>query len=148
MAKVKAIPDGYHTLTPFFCVKGAAEAIEFYKKAFGAEERMRMPGPDGSLMHAEIRIGDSVLMLTDAVKEAPTLSSAHVYVNDVDGFYKRATDAGCRAVAPPTNMPWGDRFARLEDRWGNRWSVATHVEEVSEEEMRRRMAQAQAQAGH
>lgn len=135
----KPIPDGYHAITPYFCVEGAAEFIEFCKKAFGAEEQSRMPGPDGKIVHAAIVIGDSPVFVTDAIQDAPTSSATHLYVSDVDAAWKRVTGAGAKGTQPPTDMPWGDRYARFTDPWGNRWSMATHVEDVSREEMRRRI---------
>jgi uncharacterized glyoxalase superfamily protein PhnB len=142
MGQVKAVPDGYHTVTPFLNVKGAAEAIEFYKKAFGAEEQSRMPGPDGKLMHAVIKIGDSVVMLSDAVMNAPTTSSLHIYVTDADAVWKRAVAAGAQIAMPIADMFWGDRYGLLSDKWGNRWGIATHKEDVPPAEMPGRAAEA------
>jgi PhnB protein len=139
MGNVKAIPDGYHVVTPYFCVKGAAEFIEFLQKAFGAEERVRMPGPQGAVMHAELTVGDSVVFVTDAINDPPTSCATHLYVNDVDAAFKRATTAGIKPTQPPTDMPWGDRWARFSDAWNNRWTMATHIEDVSADEMRKRM---------
>jgi PhnB protein len=150
--KVKAIPDGYRTLTPYLVVKGADKAIEFYKKAFGAEEICRMPGPDGkSVMHAELRIGDSMLMLSDEFPQGGSVSPAtlkgttsaiHVYVNDVDSIFNRAVSAGAKAAMPLQDMFWGDRFGKLTDPFGHSWSLATHKEDVSPEEMQKRAAAA------
>jgi len=144
----KAIPEGYHTVTPALTVKNGAEAIEFYKKAFGAEEVMRVHGPDGkSLMHAEIRVGDSRIMLgeewPDAGQRAPSsvgaaTSSLYLYVADVDAAFKRAVTAGAKALMPVTDMFWGDRFGQVEDPSGHRWGLATHVEDPSPEEITRR----------
>jgi uncharacterized glyoxalase superfamily protein PhnB len=145
MAQVKKIPDGYRTVTPFLNIKGAAEAIEFYKKAFAAEERARMAGPDGMIMHAEIKIGDSIVMLAEAMMNAPTQSSCHLYVDDVDAAWKRATAAGAKVEMPLDKMFWGDRYGVLSDRWGNRWAIATHVEDVSPQEMQKRAAEAMKQ---
>jgi PhnB protein len=140
MGKVKAIPEGYHAITPFYCIKGSAnEFIETLKKAFGAEERMRMPGPNNSVMHCELVINGSTVMVSDSMQDPPTHSATHYYVNDCDAVVQRATAAGFKTIQPPTDMPWGDRFARLEDKWGNRWSVATHIEDVPPDEMRKRM---------
>jgi PhnB protein len=145
---VNAIPDGYYSLTPYLVIKGANEAIEFYKKAFGATELMRMPGPGGRIMHAEIKIGNSVLMLSDEnpdrgylspVTHGGTGSSVMLYLNDVDATFKKATDAGAKSAQPPTDMPWGDRMANITDPFGHNWAIATHVEDVSPEEMERRM---------
>ena len=144
---VKAIPAGYHTVTPFLVVKGAAKMIDFIKQAFGAEEVMRMPMPSGEIMHAEIKIGDSMVMLTDAMNQAPTSSSTFLYVNDVDGVYKRALKAGAKSISEPANMFWGDRFAQVGDSFGNRWSIATHVEDVPPQEIGKRAAAAMKQQG-
>ena len=155
MAKVKSIPDGYRTITPYITVRGAAHAIDFYKRAFGAEERERMPGPDGkSVMHAELKIGDSLLMLSDEFPEMGCRSPEalggstgylFLYVPDVDSAFKRALDAGAKASMPPSDMFWGDRFGKLEDPFGNQWSMATHTENVSPKELGRRAQAAMAQ---
>ncbi len=144
----KAIPDGYHTVTPSLTVRGAARLIDFYKQAFGAQERMRAHGPDGvSIMHAELQIGDSIVMLGD---EAPDMgcaapvsrggatSSLFLYVADVDAAFQRAVSAGATVVMPPTDMFWGDRFGQVEDPSGHRWGLATHKEDVAPEELARR----------
>ena len=143
-----AVPAGYHTVTPTLTVLNGAEAIEFYKKAFGAEEVMRVPGPDGKgIMHAEIRIGSSRIMLGD---ESPAMrclapatlggpsGSLYVYVPDVDAAFKRAVAAGAKVLVPVTDMFWGDRFGSVEDPSGHRWGLATHVEDPTPEEMARR----------
>ena len=135
---VKPIPDGYHTVTPQLNVKDAAKLIEFMKQAFGAEERMRMPGPDGALMHAEVKIGDSLVMLSDAVREAPMPAWLFLYVEDVDAAYQRALRAGATSALEPTDMFWGDRFASVGDAFGNRWGIATHKEDVPPQDMGRR----------
>ena len=149
MSAVKPIPDGYHTVTPHLVVRGAAKAIEFYAKAFGAEERFRMPGPDGSVMHAELSLGDSVVMLGE---EAPQMGASSpqtiggspvsllIYVKDVDASFARAERAGCTAQMPPTDMFWGDRYGKLVDPFGHHWALATHKEDLSPEEMAKRMA--------
>jgi uncharacterized glyoxalase superfamily protein PhnB len=142
---VNPIPDGYETVTPFLSVKGAVEAIEFYKKAFGAEERARMPGPNNTLMHAEIKIGTSVIMISDAVMGPATQSNLHLYVADVDAAFKRALGAGCQVVMPLDNMFWGDRYGVVSDKWNNRWSLATHKEDVAPADMQKRMAEAMKQ---
>jgi len=139
MSQVKAIPDGYHTLTPFLTLKDAGRAIEFYKKAFGAEERVRMPGPNGVVMHAELKIGDSVLMLSEALQDPPTVGGVFMYVNDVDAAFDRALKAGAIVKTPLADMFWGDRFGRLTDAWGISWGLATHKEDVSPAEMDKRM---------
>ena len=144
---VKAIPDGFHSITPQLTVKDGNKAIDFYKKAFGAQEIMRMPGPGGGLMHAELKIGDSTVMLADEMPEqgcrAPVSvggvsSSLYVYVPDVDAAFKRATEAGAKALMPPTDMFWGDRFGQVEDPSGHRWGLATHKEDLSPSEMDKR----------
>jgi PhnB protein len=149
--KVKPVPDGYHTVTPYLVISGAAKAIDFYTKAFGAQEQFRMPGPEGHIMHAEIRIGDSVVMLSDefpqmGAKSPQSLGGTPVniflYVEDVDAWFKRATAAGCTAEQPPTDMFWGDRYGKLSDPFGHSWSLATHKEDVAPEEMGKRAAAA------
>ncbi|MGH2355525.1 MAG: VOC family protein [Chloroflexota bacterium] len=148
---VRPIPEGYHSLTPDIVVRGAAEAIEFYKRAFGAQELARMPTPDGKLvLHAELKIGDSVLMLSDEFPEmggcrAPealggTTMALHLYVEDVDTVFQRALDAGAQVSMPLENMFWGDRYGKVTDPFGHQWSIATHVEDPTEEEMQKRMA--------
>jgi len=144
--KVKPVPDGCHTLTPYLTIKGAANAIDFYKKAFAAEELFRMPMPDGkSIAHAELKFGDSRLMLGDEFPQpgaavAPTTAkhttaTVHMYVSDVDASFKRAVDAGATGMMPPTDMFWGDRFAKVADPFGHHWSIATHVKDLSPNEM-------------
>lgn len=145
MPKTKPIPDGYHTLTPYLVVRGADRALEFYKKAFGAKERMRMPGPDGkAIMHAEMEIGDSVFMIGEECPEmgarAPqsvggTSISVHMYTQDVDAAFAKAIKAGAKSLAPVTEMFWGDRFGKIEDPFGHMWSIATHVKDPTPEEM-------------
>jgi uncharacterized glyoxalase superfamily protein PhnB len=142
MAQVKAVPDGYHTVTPFLSVAGASDALAFYKKAFGAEERSRMPGPDGKLMHSEIKIGDSLVMVADAMMGPPTQASIHLYVPDVDASWSRATAAGAKVEMPLADQFWGDRYGVLSDKWGNRWSLASHKEDVPPAEMPKRMEEA------
>lgn len=129
----------YRTLTPFLSIGGAEEALDFYKKAFGAQERARMPGPDGKIMHAEITIGDSVLMLSDAIRQPPSQSTLHLYVDDCDAVYERALQAGATEKMPMQDMFWGDRYGMVTDPFGNDWSIATHKEDVAPEEMARRM---------
>lgn len=141
MASVDPIPVGYHTVTPFLRIQGAADAIEFYKRAFGAVERGRMPGQKGEIMHAEIKIGDSVIMLADATMGPPTQASLHLYVEDVDAAWKKAVSAGAKVEMPLADMFWGDRYGTLTDAWGNRWSLATHKEDLSEEQMKKRAAE-------
>ena len=140
---VKAVPEGYPTVTPALRVKGAAEAIEFYKRAFGAEERgPRAPGPNNSIMHAEIKIGNSVLMISDAMTGTPTQAFCHLYVEDVDAWWQRATAAGAQVTMPLQNQFWGDRYGVVMDRWGNHWSLASHREDVPAAEMQKRVAEA------
>jgi len=143
---VHPIPEGYHSVTPSITCKEAAKAIDYYKKVFGATEIMSMLGPGGTVMHAELKIGDSVIFVSD---EFPGMSSAPVstsspsyglflYVEDVDGIYNRAVAAGASVVMPITNMFWGDRYGKVVDPFGHHWGLATHVEDVSPEEMKRR----------
>ena len=147
-AKVKPIPDGMHSVTPHIVCAGAADAIEFYKKAFGASETSRMPGPDGKLMHGSIQIGDSCVMLVDENPDWGMLGpkslngtpvTIHLYVNDVDQFAQKATAAGAKVVMPVADMFWGDRYGVLEDPFGHRWSVATHIREMTPEQMQKAM---------
>jgi PhnB protein len=149
MSAVKYIPDGYHTLTPHLAVRDAAKAIDFYVKAFGAEELFRMPGPGGAVIHAEVKIGDSIVMLGEECPEQGASSpqtiggspvSLHVYVKDVDAAFARAGQAGCMVTMPPTDMFWGDRYGKVQDPFGHQWSLATHKEDLSPEEMAKRMA--------
>ena len=137
---VKAVPDGYHTVTPFINVKGCAKFIDFLKAALGAEEIMRMPGPGGTVMHAEVNIGNSRMMLSEATQTPPMPGTFYVYVTDADAMYKRAVGAGATSQTPPTDQIWGDRMGTVKDPFGNTWSVATHKEDVTPEEMSRRMA--------
>ena len=149
------IPKGFHTITPHLVVKGGAEAIEFYKRAFGAKElsRMPFPGPDGQvkLGHAELQIGDSKLFLADEFPEmgghGPGDTSPvtiHMYVTDVDAAFARAVEAGAKSAGPPTDMFWGDRYGRLIDPFGHHWSLAEHLEDLTPEQMQQRMAAAMA----
>jgi PhnB protein len=140
MAKVPHIPAGYHTLTPFLALENAHQAIEFYTRAFGARERMRMHGPDGKIAHAELQVGDAILMLTEAQQEPVTSASLYLYVPDVDEVVARAAAAGARITTPPADMFWGDRFGRVIDPFGVRWGIATHQEDLSAEEVVRRAA--------
>ena len=146
---VKAVPDGYHSITPYLVCKGAAKAIEFYSKAFGAKEFVRMPGPEGRIMHAEIKLGDSIVMLADENPErgavappAGTLArsaSLMFYTDDVDATFKRALDLGAASIQTPTDMFWGDRMGNLMDPFGHQWAIATHKEDVTPDEMQKRM---------
>jgi uncharacterized glyoxalase superfamily protein PhnB len=139
---VKPIPDGYHTVTPSLNVQGVAKLIGYLKAAFGAEETFLMPGPGGAILHAEVRIGDSVVMLSDAVRQAPMPGSMFLYVTDVDTAYHRAISAGGKSLMPPANMFWGDRLCRIQDPCENVWAIATHVEDVPPDEMPSRAAAA------
>src|SRR5580658_9593471 len=151
---VKAIPDGYHTLTPYMTVRDAARAIEFYKQAFGAVEKGVMKGPDGKVMHAELRIGDSLFMLADEFPEFGSMSplstggagmGLHIYVEDADAAFERAVQAGAKVAMPVSDMFWGDRYGKLSDPFGHKWSIATHKADLSVEEMKQRMEEAMAQ---
>jgi len=144
-----------HSVTPHLVCAGAAQAIEFYKKAFGAVEEARLPGPDGKLMHAMIRIGDSAIMLADEMPEWGSLGpkalkgspvTIHLYVDDADAFAKRAAAAGAKITMPVDEQFWGDRYGKLEDPFGHHWSVGTHVRDVSPEEMQRAMKEMEKKA--
>ena len=126
MAHIKAVPDGYHTVTAFLSVEGARDAIAFYKQAFGAEERAIMPTPDGKVMHSEIKIGDSIVMLSDAVMLPATRSALHLYVQDVDAVYERALQAGASILAEPADKPYQERSAGVKDSFGNTWWISTY----------------------
>ena len=138
MAKVKPIPDGYGAVTPSLNLKNAAAAIDFYKRAFGAKERMRMPGPDGGVMHAELEIGGSVVMIGEAMQQPESRSTMYLYVKDVDSVVRRATEAGAKATMPVTDMFWGDRMGNVTDPFGQSWSVATRKENPTPAEMKKR----------
>ncbi|WP_144638349.1 VOC family protein [Bordetella genomosp. 13] len=150
-APVKPIPDGMHSLTPHLVCEGAAAAIDFYVKAFNAVEMARLAGPDGRLMHGMVRIGDSSLMLFDAMPEwgAPDpkrLNGSpvyiHLYVEDVDAAMAQAAAAGATVTMPPADMFWGDRYGQLIDPFGHKWSLATHKQDLSPEEIRQAMEKA------
>jgi PhnB protein len=145
---VKPIPEGMHTLTPHLICDGAAQAIDFYTRAFGAVEQTRLPGPNGKLMHAALKIGDSTLMLVDEMADCGALGprtlkgspvSLHLYVPNVDATVEQAVAAGARVTMPAADMFWGDRFAQLEDPFGHKWSVATHIRDVTPEEIQQAM---------
>src|SRR5215212_3725851 len=149
----KPVPEGYHTLTSYLAVDDAAQAIEYYKKAFGAKERVRMAAPDGKIGHAELEIGDSMLMLADPFPQSSTRppkelggtsASVFMYVEDVDAVVKRAVDAGATVTMEVADQFWGDRFGTITDPFGHVWSVATHVEDVPPEEMAERAKAAMA----
>jgi PhnB protein len=146
--QVKPIPEGFHSVTPYLTCNDTAKAIDFYKRAFDAKEIIRMQGPNGKIGHAEIKIGDSVIMLADEMpgseSRSPqslggTSAGIFLYVKDVDAAYEKAVSAGGKATMPPQDMFWGDRFGRLSDPYGHSWSLATHKEDVAPEEMKRRM---------
>lgn len=153
MSAVRAIPEGYHSITPSIVCKGAAKAIEFYKEVFHAKEIMRMSGPGNSIGHAELQIGDSRLMLSDefpGMAHAPgpnpvTSSSLFVYTDNVDALYDRAVKAGSKVEMPLQNQFWGDRFGKIRDPFGHQWGLAQHVEDVAPAELERRAKEWQAQ---
>jgi PhnB protein len=149
MANVKPLPDGYHSVTPYLFLRDAGKAIEFYKNVFSASEKMRMSGPSGRVMHAEIKIGDSTVMLADENPDmgvqgpqsiGGTATSVHVDIENVDGVVQKAVEAGAKLVRPVKDQFYSDRSGTLIDPFGHMWSVATHIEDVSPEEMRKRMA--------
>ena len=143
---VRAIPEGYHSVTPYLTCKNSAQAIDFYKSVFGAKEFMRMAGPDGKIGHAEIQIGDSHIMLADefpGMSSAPTPGAKNpcglfLYLENVDATFNRAVAAGAKVDMPLDNQFWGDRYGKLTDPFGHQWGLAQHVEDVSPEEMKRR----------
>ena len=151
-SKTKRIPSGYHTITPHIVVRGGADAIDFYKRAFGAEELNRHPGPDGkTIMHAALQIGDSRLFLCDEAPQHGARSPIsiggspvyiHLYVEDVDAAYQRAVKAGAEGTMPPQDQFWGDRFSMVKDPYGHHWSIASHMEDVTPAEMQKRAAAA------
>jgi PhnB protein len=152
---VRPIPPGYHTLTPHIIVRDAARAIEFYKAAFGAKERGAMKAPDGRIVHAELMIGDSILMLADEFPEmggrsplsvGDSSTSLHIYVDNVDAAFERAVKAGAQATMPLMDQFWGDRYGQVKDPFGHKWSIATHVKDMSPEEMQRGMEEGFARA--
>jgi len=147
----KPIPDGYHSVTPYLCVKGAAQAIEFYKKAFLATERMRLAQPDGRVGHAELQVGDSVIMLSDEFPEMGARSpqslggspvSIHLYVEDADAIFNQAVAVGAKIKRPIADQFYGDRLGGVEDPFGHTWWISTHKEDLSPQEIERRAASA------
>ena len=151
---VQPVPEGYHTVTPYLAVDNAAEAIDFYRRAFGAKERVRMPGPGDTVMHAELEIGDSHVMLSDPFPQASTTppkelggtsASVFMYVEDIDAVYRQAIDAGASSLMEPDDMFWGDRFGSVQDPFGHSWTIATHIEDLEPEEMQRRSEEFMAQ---
>jgi PhnB protein len=151
---VKPIPDGLHTITPHLIVREAKKAIEFYKQAFGAESKDVCEGPDGAVMHAELRIGDSVVFIAD---EFPMMGcvgpqtlngtsvTLHLFVPDVDKSFKRAIEAGAKETMPVSDQFWGDRYGQLQDPFGHKWSIATHKEDLTPEQMKERQKEAMKQ---
>jgi len=142
---VKPIPDGYHAITPYLNIDGATKAIDWYKKAFGARERMRIPGPGDTIGHAELEIGDSVIMLADVPQQSPgklggVTCSFVLYVDDIDSTFKRALAAGATEVQAIEDKFYGDRCGTLADPFGQQWSLSTHIEDVSPQEMQKRAA--------
>ena len=138
---VKPIPAGYHTVTPYLVVSGAAQLIDFMKQVFAAEELSRMARPDGTIMHAEVKIGDSRVMLGEASGEAAAMPAMiHLYVEDMDAVYQKALQAGATSLREPEDQFYGDRLGGVKDAFGNQWWLATHIEDVSPEEMARRAA--------
>lgn len=136
---VKAIPDGYHSVTPYLVVPGAGKLIDFLKQAFAAQEIERMARPDGAIGHAEVKIGDSIIMMSDAGGEwQPMRGAMYLYVSDVDATYKNALQAGATSTMEPTDQFYGDRSAGVKDPTGNQWWIATHKEDLSREELMKR----------
>ncbi len=155
MGDVEPVPQGYHSVTPYLFVRNAARAIDFYKSVFGATEILRMPGPSGQIMHAELKIGDSVVMLSDENPQmgalspqsiGGTASGLNVYIANVDAVVQKAVDAGAKLVRPVKDQFYGDRSGSVIDPFGHLWSVATHIEDVSPEELRKRAAVARSEA--
>jgi PhnB protein len=149
-SSVKPIPEGMHTVTPHLICAGAADAIEFYKQAFGAVELSRMPGPEGKIMHASVRIGDSVVMLNEEMPQWGSFGpkhlkgspvTIHLYVENVDSVFEQAVRAGANVTMPLDDMFWGDRYGKLEDPFGHQWSIGTHVRNATVEEMQKAMEQ-------
>ena len=152
--QVRPVPEGYHTATSYLTVTGGAKAIDFYVKALGAKEVARMQAPDGRIGHAELRIGDSMIMLADVFPQGATKSpqtlggctgGVFLYVENVDALFNQAVSAGAKPTMPPQDMFWGDRFGQFMDPFGHSWSVATHKEDVSPQEMKKRSEAAMAQ---
>ncbi|WP_228000869.1 VOC family protein [Nocardia australiensis] len=150
MSDVKPVPDGYPVVSPGLAIEGAAAAIDFYKQIFGATERMRMPGPNGTVAHCELMFGSSVVMIGDPAPDMDfrdpksvggTPVNLHVYVSDADAAFTAAIAGGATELTPMTDQFYGDRTGAFEDPWGHRWTVATHIEDVAPEEMDRRMAE-------
>ena len=146
--KVKAIPENFHAITPNLVLRDAARAIDFYKSVFGAKENTRIPGPDGKIMYAELKIGDSIFILNDSMSKIPPAMPEPgasnpmyilLYVNDVDSVFDAAVEDGARIDMPVQDMFWGDRYGKLTDPYGQQWGIATHQEDVAPDELKRRM---------
>jgi PhnB protein len=147
MTKVQAVPKGFHTLTPHLIIRGAADAVEFYKQAFGAEEIVRMLSPERKILHAELQIGDSIIFICEEMPQmgcngpealGGTPVTIHIYVDDVDTLFNCAVMAGATVTMPVNNMFWGDRYGKLSDPFGHNWSIASKVEELTGEEIQKR----------
>jgi PhnB protein len=137
--KVKPIPEGYHTVIPYIVVPGIAKLIDFAKQAFGATEVVLHKRSDGTVMHAEIKIGDSIIMMGEAPGDTKNFPAMlHLYMEDVDTLYQRAIQAGAKSIREPSDQPYGDRSGGVEDGFGNQWWISTHIEDVTSEEMERR----------
>jgi len=145
--KVKPVPEGFHTITPNLVCRNAARAIDYYKTVFGATELMRMPGPNGTIMHAELQIGDSRIFVNDTMNKTPASGPEggvtnpmyiHLYVPDADVIFNRAVTGGARVDMPLQDMFWGDRYGKITDQFGQQWGIATHKEDVAPDEMKRR----------
>lgn len=137
--KVKSVPEGYHTVSPYIVVSGITKLIDFAKQAFGATEVYISKRPDGTVQHAEIKIGDSIVMMGEGAENGKTfLAMLHLYMDDVDSVYQRALQAGAKSIREPANQPYGDRSSGVEDSFGNQWWISTHVEDVTSAEMEQR----------
>ncbi len=148
MNKPNPIPSGYHTVTPVISVKDAAALIDFMEQVLDAKRAEYITRPDGAIMHAEVRIGDSKVMIGEACDGmGPTPGALFLYLDDCDEFFRRAVDAGATVIMEPTDMFWGDRYSCVRDRWGNQWSFATHIEDVSKDEIDRRAREFMENAG-
>ena len=152
----KPIPDGWHTVTPYLICKGAGNALDWYKKALGAEERFRMPGPGGVVMHAEMQVGDSIVMMADEFPDMGAKSplayggspvGLNLYVNDCDAIFNRAVAAGAKVERPLTDQFYGDRSGTVVDPYGHKWTISTHIEDVSPDEMATRQKEWMAKQG-
>jgi uncharacterized glyoxalase superfamily protein PhnB len=139
--KVKPIPKGYNSVQVSLNLSDAKGAMNFVKQAFGGKVRAVMPGADGKIMHAEVKLGDTVLLFSDSVQEAPRPANLFMYVTSVDKTFAKAVKAGAKVIMPVQDMFWGDRWGRVEDPFGNRWSIATHVEDVTPKILKKRMAE-------